>query len=170
MRTEGMSAPSLTEISASGMVKLVLAGSSPIDGHGSLGIHTLESAENIISSYGFCLENSIQSAELLGHFHEALHFIRKYFLKPSNPDGLDTQLPRKIVELLDMRQLVLMAHSGAKKSHPHDSTLNLQHWACSILKIMHTLVHIDRDIRSPHFSDIQKQIFDRFYKHISRDD
>jgi uncharacterized protein (TIGR04562 family) len=34
---------------------------------------------------------------------------------------------------------------------------------------MHTIAHIDRDLRSPHFSDIQQQIFDRFYKVIYRD-
>jgi uncharacterized protein (TIGR04562 family) len=34
---------------------------------------------------------------------------------------------------------------------------------------MHTLSHIDKDLRSPYFSDIQKQIFDQFYKLIHRD-
>jgi uncharacterized protein (TIGR04562 family) len=34
---------------------------------------------------------------------------------------------------------------------------------------MHTIAHIDKDLRSSYFADIQKQIFDRFYKSIHRD-
>jgi uncharacterized protein (TIGR04562 family) len=34
---------------------------------------------------------------------------------------------------------------------------------------MHTIAHIDKDLRSSYFSDIQRQIFDRFYKVIHRD-
>src|SRR6185503_311488 len=36
--------------------------------------------------------------------------------------------------------------------------------------IMHTIAHIDKDLRTQHFADIQKQIFDRFYKFIFRDE
>jgi uncharacterized protein (TIGR04562 family) len=46
----------------------------------------------------------------------------------------------------------------------------LRSWACAILKIMHTIAHIDKDLRSSYFSDIQQQIFDRFYKLIHRDE
>src|SRR3954454_4063 len=45
----------------------------------------------------------------------------------------------------------------------------LRNWACSLLKVMHTIAHIDKDVRTPYFTDIQKQIFDRFYKLIHRD-
>ena len=34
---------------------------------------------------------------------------------------------------------------------------------------MHTIAHIDKDLRTSYFTDIQKQIFDRFYKMIHRD-
>ena len=34
---------------------------------------------------------------------------------------------------------------------------------------MHTISHIDKDLRTPYFPDIQKQIFDRFYKLVHRD-
>ncbi|MGZ3708732.1 MAG: TIGR04552 family protein [Bdellovibrionota bacterium] len=34
---------------------------------------------------------------------------------------------------------------------------------------MHTIAHVDKDLRTPYFSDIQKQIFDRFYRLIHRD-
>ena len=39
-----------------------------------------------------------------------------------------------------------------------------------VLKVMHTILHTDKDLRSSYFSTIQQQIFDRFYKLIWRDD
>jgi uncharacterized protein (TIGR04562 family) len=35
---------------------------------------------------------------------------------------------------------------------------------------MHTIAHMDKDLRSNYFTDIQKQILDRFYKFISTDE
>jgi len=35
---------------------------------------------------------------------------------------------------------------------------------------MHTIAHIDKDLRTPYFPECQKQIFDRFYRVIHRDD
>ena len=35
--------------------------------------------------------------------------------------------------------------------------------------MVHTILHVDKDIRYNYFSQIQQQIFDRFYKYLSRD-
>ena len=43
-------------------------------------------------------------------------------------------------------------------------------WAEIILKVMHTIVHADKDLRSNYFNIVQTQIFDRFYKYIFRSD
>ena len=42
-------------------------------------------------------------------------------------------------------------------------------WAEIILKVMHTILHADKDLRYAYFTTIQTQIFDRFYKFLSRD-
>jgi uncharacterized protein (TIGR04562 family) len=42
-------------------------------------------------------------------------------------------------------------------------------WAGVVLKVMHTILHTDKDLRYRYFSTIQQQIFDRFYKFIHRD-
>jgi uncharacterized protein (TIGR04562 family) len=34
--------------------------------------------------------------------------------------------------------------------------------------VMHTIAHIDQDLRTPHFQEIQKQILDRFYRVVHR--
>jgi len=36
------------------------------------------------------------------------------------------------------------------------------------LKVMHTIMHADKDLRSNYFNIVQQQIFDRFYKYIFR--
>lgn len=38
-----------------------------------------------------------------------------------------------------------------------------------VLKVMHTVIHIDKDLRSNYFNVVQTQIFDKFYKHLHRD-
>jgi uncharacterized protein (TIGR04562 family) len=147
----------------SDVLDVIIGGKSTLDSPASFQIQSAEEADNFIRSYGYDVENPIEKAEILGNFHEALNFIRKYFLKPENPDGLKLEIPRKIMELNDLRDLILMVSETDTSGQMH------KNWACSILKIMHTIAHIDKDLRSSYFTDIQKQIFDRFYKLIHRD-
>ena len=152
------------------VLDIIISGKSSIDTNQGFLIATLEEAGQFISSYGYNLENPIEKAEAFGNFHEAMNFIRKYFLQPENPDGLKTEIPRKILEMTDIRELFLMA-SLSYPGQEHDTQgMLLRNWACSILKIMHTVAHIDQDIRTSYFADVQKQIFDRYYRVIQRDE
>ena len=154
------------------LLDIIIGGQSTIDSPSGLHVQDLEEANNFIKSYGYDLENPIEKAEILGNFHEALNFIRKHFLQPDCADGLKLEIPRKILELTDIRELFLMVsmnYSGQTSDNSDTSGKKLRNWACSILKVMHTIAHIDKDLRSPYFVDIQKQIFDRFYKLIHRD-
>ena len=121
-----------------------------------------ESAEQFLEAYGFDLQDPIESAELHGTVQEALRFIRTYFLKPGYSGGLALDIPKKFSEIQDIRELLLMA--GSAKSS------DLRLWACAILKVVHTISHIDRDMRTHYFSDIQMQILDRFYRYLHRDE
>lgn len=155
----------------SDVLDIIIGGQSTIDSTTAFQVLNLEEANLFIKSYGYDLENPIEKAEVLGNFHEALNFIRKNFLQSENPDGLKLEIPRKILELTDVRELFLMIGSSNTMSpQPTDSPkFNMQNWACSILKVMHTIAHIDKDLRSSYFADIQKQIFDRFYRSVHRD-
>jgi uncharacterized protein (TIGR04562 family) len=147
---------------------IIIGGRSAIDTAHGFVITSHDDADRFIRSYGFDLENPIERAEAFGNFHESVNFIRRYFLQPENPAGLKLDIPRRILELTDIRDLFLMANlSGA---NPQDTqALNLRNWACSILKVMHTVAHMDQDLRSSYLADIQQQIFDRYYKVIHRD-
>jgi uncharacterized protein (TIGR04562 family) len=122
--------------------------------------HDGDSAERFLHAYGYDILDPIELAELQGNLQEAVRFIRRYFLKPENPDGLQLELPKKFTDLMDVRELLL--HASSEK---HD---DYRHWACAILRVVHAINHIDRDIRTQHFSEIQKQIFDRFYRYLHR--
>lgn len=151
------------------VLDVVVSGRSAIDAMRGFRFRTAEEADAFVRSYGFDLENPIEAAQTLGNYHESVNFIRHYFLQPENPDGLDLEVPRRILELTDMRELLLLASfSAPNQAHDPQGGI-LRDWACGILKVMHTIAHVDQDIRAPHFADIQKQIFDRFYKQVHRD-
>lgn len=121
-----------------------------------------DSAEKFLQGYGYDIIDPIELAELQGNMQEAIRFIKRYFLKPDNAEGLALEVPKKLNDLLDVRELLLHA-SGEEDSE-------LRNWACAILRVVHTINHIDRDIRTHYFGEIQKQIFDRFYRHLHRDE
>jgi len=152
------------------VLDIIIGGKSSIDSQHGLQIHTLDEAERFLMSYGLDLTNPIESAETLGHFHEALNFIRRYFLFPENQDGLKIEIPRKILELTNVRELFLMASLSFPSQSNDSSGVFLGNWACALLKVMHTIAHVDQDLRSVYFVDIQKQILDRFYREIHRDE
>lgn len=151
------------------VLDIIISGRSSIDSQQGFHVGSLDDAERFIGSYGFNLENPIEKAEAFGHYHEALNFIRRYFLWPDNPEGLRLEVPRKILELTDVRELLLMANFTFPSQSQDGPGTVLRNWACSILKVMHTIAHIDQDLRSSYFADIQQQILDRYYRSIHRD-
>ncbi len=148
---------------------IIIRGKSAIDASTGFQLRTAEEVDRFVGSYGYDLSNPIESAELYGNFHESLSFIRKNFLHPENPDGLKLEVPRKIVELVDVRELFLMASFSLPGQNQDPAGTMMRNFACAILKVMHTISHIDKDIRSHYFAECQKQIFDRYYRVIHRD-
>lgn len=152
------------------VLDVIISGKSSLDSLHGFQIGSVDEADRFIQSYGYDLENPIERAEIMGCFHESLNFVRTHFLQPENPDGLRLEIPRKVLELGDVRELFLMASLTHPGQRDEATGHALRRWACSLLKIMHTIAHIDKDLRSSYFSDIQQQIFDRFYKLIHRTD
>ncbi len=152
------------------VLDIIVSGKSSIDSREGFTVTSHEDADRFLLSYGFDLENPIEAAEAFGHFHEALNFIRRYFLAPENPDGLKIEIPRKILELANVRDLFLYASYNFPGQQRDTQGAVLKNWACSILKVMHTIAHIDQDLRVGYFADVQKQILDRFYRLIQRDE
>jgi uncharacterized protein (TIGR04562 family) len=146
------------------VLRVLIGGRSFLDSKdGFIGtFRNVHGAENYLGAYGFNLHDPIEKAELQGSLQEAIRFIRSYFLKPGNPDGLGLEIPKKIVETKTIPELLLFASS--------ETQTELRLWACAILRVIHTLSHVDRDIRTHYFTDIQTQILDRFYRQLHRDE
>lgn len=143
------------------VLDVMLGGKSAIDTRGGiLPTRNEEAAERFIEAYGYRLSDPIQAAEIMGAYQEAIRFIRKYFLKPENPEGLALQIPTLFLELKDIRRLFV--YSTEKNIQWMDRT----NWACAIIRVMHTVAHLEKDLREDYFPTIQKQVFDRFYRQI----
>jgi uncharacterized protein (TIGR04562 family) len=124
---------------------------------------TPESIDHFLEAYGFDLNDPIEIAELQGHLAEAIRFIRQKFLQPGNPSGYESDIPKKILDMRDVRELFALIGR-------EDLQSEMCAWACSVLKVMHVLSHLDRDVRVYYFGEIQTQILDRFYRVIHRDE
>ncbi|MCO4793605.1 MAG: TIGR04552 family protein [Bacteriovoracaceae bacterium] len=147
------------------LIDVIVGGRSALDSKFFVGpMVNQEQVYKFLSGYGLEPEDPIIRAELFGNFQEAIQFIKRYFLKEGNPEGLDLKIPNSIFMITDIADLFVMATGGSDK--PHEERL----WAEIVLKVMHTILHTDKDLRSNYFHVIQQQIFDRFYKLIWRDD
>lgn len=145
------------------MLDVVVGGKSALDTKNFLGsMSSIEQVNQFLKGYGLDPSDHVAKAELFGNFQEAVQFIKRYFLKEGNPDGLDLRLPNSLLMISDISQLFLMAADDS----PNKKEDKL--WAEVILKVMHTIVHADKDLRSNYFNIVQTQIFDRFYKYIFR--
>jgi uncharacterized protein (TIGR04562 family) len=121
---------------------------------------------NFLYGYGFDITDPVENAELFGIFQEALQFIKRYFLIEGNPDGLDLKVPNYLYSITNISDIFLAATGRSHFKLKTEESL----WAGVILKVMHTVLHTDKDLRYRYFSTIQQQIFDRFYKFIHRDE
>lgn len=141
---------------------VLLGGRSVLDGNFySKTFFSREAIESFLEGYGYNLNNPIQRAELFGHYQEAIEFIRRYFLKEGNSEGLDYKVPARLQQVTGIVDLFQLVASTEKK-------VELL-WGSIILKVMHIVLHADKDLRYQYFPIIQKQIFDRFYRFMDRD-
>ena len=141
------------------LIGVMLDGRSAIDSKFFVSqVNNIEQANSFLKGYGLDPNDLVSKSELFGNFQEALQFIRRYFLKEGNEDGLDLKMPSQIYRITDINELFLMATQSGKSYEDLENKL----WAEVILKVMHTILHVDKDLRSNYFPEIQKQVFDRF--------
>lgn len=146
---------------------IMASGTSSLDARNYLSAFSnREDALNFLDGYGYNLEDPIQNAEMFGNFQEAMQFIKRYFLKEGNPEGLDYNIPNVFYTITDVSELLLIANKKMQDKVSDEEAI----WASIILKVMHTILHLDKDIRYQYFTTIQTQIFDRFYRYLTRVD
>jgi uncharacterized protein (TIGR04562 family) len=148
------------------LIDVLISNKSALDANSFLSeVKNETSGRKFIEGYGVNIEDPVEMAELFGNFQEALQFIRKYFLKEGRVEGLDFRIPERISQITDIKKLLELSTSHAKVAEE----IELSHWAGIVLKVMHTILHVDKDLRQNYFNTIQTQIFDRYYKFLHRD-
>jgi uncharacterized protein (TIGR04562 family) len=146
---------------------VVCSGKSSLDARNYLTeLYDRSQVANFLFGYGFNINDPIESSELFGIFQEALQFIKRYFLIEGNPEGLDLKVPNYLYTITNISELFLAATGNSSFKLKTQEAL----WAGVVLKVMHTILHADKDLRYRYFSTVQQQIFDRFYKFIHRDE
>ena len=81
------------------VLDVIISGRSSIDSPTGFQIQNADEAVRFVESYGYDPIDPIQAAEIQGNYHEALNFVRKYFLQPENPEGLRPRDPAQNFEL-----------------------------------------------------------------------
>jgi len=146
---------------------IMASGTSSLDAKNYLShFKNREEAYRFLFGYGYDLYDPIENAEMFGNFQEAIQFIKNFFLIDGNPDGLDLKIPNIYYTITDVSELLLIATGTSELKTSIEDRL----WAGIILKVMHTILHLDKDLRYRYFTTIQTQIFDRFYKFLVRED
>ncbi|MEI8346491.1 MAG: TIGR04552 family protein [Pseudomonadota bacterium] len=145
---------------------VVIGGRSTLDSKFFVGpTMNREQVYDFLKGYGMDATDPINKAELYGIFQEAVQFIRHHFLREGNPDGLEINIPQSLYTITDVADLFLLATNSVKNRGSLERL-----WAEIILKVMHTILHVDKDLRHNYFPVIQTQIFDKFYRYIYRDE
>ena len=146
------------------MLDVVVGGKSALDAEHFFGEHIdRDRIDFFLKGYGVNSKDPISKAGTFGNFQESIQFIKRYFLKEGNKDdGIDLKIPNSILMVTDVGELF-----DKISNDPGDIESS---WAEIVLKVMHTILHIDKDLRTKYFSTIQTQILDRFYRYIQRRD
>jgi uncharacterized protein (TIGR04562 family) len=140
------------------LLKVVLQGLSILDVP-RLQVRTMEEATDFIRAYGFDPSNAQDQDLLWGFFSDSISFIEKSLADPDFSRVPDHLRSRKAI--LDLRRLLLMASQKERTEE--------QVWACAVLRVMHTLIHVAHDPRLKIFEEVQNQVLNRLDTYLYSD-
>lgn len=139
------------------VTRVILGGESPLDLEG-LRVHSLEEAREFAFNYGFDLDILSQRAHVMRVYEDALKFLSTVLL-----EGLDLKVPRTFYELEDPLDLLLWASERAGTGGHRSEEAR---WSCVILRVMHTLFHVDHNVNLRFLPEIQRQVFEPYDRYL----
>ncbi len=138
------------------ITQVILGGGSSIDLDG-LQVHSHEEAWDFAFNYGYDMRVPAQRAHVVRVYEDALIFLEGVIL-----EGSDLGMPGFFRELEDPLQLLCWASERDEKGG-RDSR---SRWSCALLRVMHTLFHIDHNINLRFLPEIQRQVFERYDRYL----
>jgi uncharacterized protein (TIGR04562 family) len=137
-------------------VDVTIGGKSSIDLQ-QLSINSLDNATKFLDLYGYDISNSEVKLELKNIFDEAIKFIEEVLIPDPFTKKTYLKIPDEIKNEKDIRNLILISSNRCN---------DMQLWSCAILRVMHTIAHINNDISLKFFPEIQRQILSRIWSAI----
>ncbi len=134
------------------VTQVILGGGSSID-LDTLRIHSPGEAWNFALNYGYDMGIPVQRAAVLRVYEDAIDFLEGVML-----DGTDLHVPFEVRDLEDPLDLLVWAS---------DRPRNIRgRWSCAILRVMHTLFHVDHNVNLRYLPEIQAQVFGRYDQYL----
>lgn len=138
-------------------LRLFLEGFSPVDLQ-TIAVTSVHEAKQFIATYGYDMEDPKERDEAYQIHRESLEFLERYLCPSMTESEPDLTPPDEIRNPRELHDLLLMT------SNPDDPVLAA--WACSLLRVMHTISHANLAARTPYFREVQNQILAPFEDHL----
>ena len=137
------------------LTRAIIGGESAIDVPRLL-LRSVSDAEQFLDCYGFDWSRPSHRLEVESFRRQSIAFIEESLI-----DEIALEIPAEIRDCTDVRQLLLWASepSGARQS-----------WACSTLRVMHTVAHAHSYFNDRYADTIRQQVLKRFEPHLSLDE
>jgi len=134
-------------------LKTVLSGRSVVD-YPNMNFENIDECNAFLECYGYHALDDAEEVEAIRQ--EALVLLRSVILNNN------VKLPKRLVEVTDMTQFLFWASSTKKSA--------IALWSCSLLRIMHTLVHCHSFFNEHYHRSIREQIISKIQSHIVRNE
>ena len=123
-----------------------------------LNVHDEQTAISYMRNYGYDIINPLMKDKVAAILTEAKTFIQTYLLE--DPEGKEPRLviPPDIMYNDNVIDLLI------KASEKEESLA--QAWSCAILRVAHTITHVENDLSKLFMPGVKRQIFSRFMEHL----
>lgn len=138
-------------------LRLFLEGFSPVDLQ-TIAVTSVGEAQQFISTYGYDMDDAKEREEAYQIHRESLEFLERYLCPSMTESEPDLNPPDEVRNPRNLHDLLLMTSDTSRPL--------LAAWACSLLRVMHTISHANLAARTPYFREVQSQILSPFEEHL----
>ena len=122
-----------------------------------ISIQSKEAGKAFLLAYGYDIDSDDDLRCLWLYHRRAVTYLQEELLKEGEVIPVKLSDPS---ELGDITNILIIASTRGNE---------LQRWACAILKVAHTFVHLENDLFAQFSNDIQEQILKPIQHHIHED-